>query len=218
MFKKVTKILIVSALSLTLLFSFSGCKTNGVTTKKEGDKNPVVTMVVKDYGTIKIELYPDMAPNTVNNFISLVNKNFYNNLKFHRIISGFVMQGGDPLGTGVGDPGYAIKGEFTSNNFKQNTLKHEKGVISMARGQSLDSGGSQFFIMLGDTSSLDTLYAAFGKVIEGIEVVEVIGKVPVKKQSAQSQTAETPTTDVVIQSVTVDTFGVVYPEPETIKK
>ncbi len=168
--------------------------------------NPIVTFNIDGFGTIKAELYPDIAPNTVNNFISLVNKGFYNGLIFHRIIPGFMIQGGDPNGTGMGGPGYSIKGEFTFNGFK-NELKHTAGVLSMARSMMPDSAGSQFFIMHEDAPHLDGQYASFGKVIEGMDVVNKIAVVPTDFQ-------DRPRTDVVITSVTVDTFGKEYNEPE----
>ena len=136
-------------------------------------KNPIVTIEMESGNTIKIELYPDVAKNTVDNFISLVKEGFYNGLIFHRVIENFMIQGGDPQGTGMGGPGYTIKGEFANNNFK-NDLKHERGVISMARSQHPDSAGSQFFIMHMNAPHLDGNYAAFGKVIEGVEVVDLI--------------------------------------------
>jgi peptidyl-prolyl cis-trans isomerase B (cyclophilin B) len=171
--------------------------------------NPIVTMEFKDFGTVKIELYPDVAPNTVNNFISLVNKGFYDGLTIHRIVPGFVIQGGDPLGNGTGNPGYVIKGEFTSNGFTNN-LKHTRGVISMARrAQPMDSAGSQFFIMLQNNDSLNGDYAAFGKVIEGMDVVDKIAAV----ERGENQR---PINPPVIKKATVETFGITYPEPEVI--
>lgn len=155
---------------------------------------------------IKVELYPEVAPNTVNNFISLVNKGFYNGVIFHRVIPGFMIQGGDPQGTGMGGPGYCIKGEFTNNGFTNN-LKHEKGVISMARTMEPDSAGSQFFIMVENASHLDREYAAFGKVTEGMGVVERIVNVP-------RDYGDKPQEDQLMKKVTVDTFGLDYPEPE----
>ena len=169
-------------------------------------QNPVVTITMEDGGVMKAELYPDMAPNTVNNFISLVKKGFYDGLIFHRVIAGFMIQGGDPEGTGMGGPGYSIKGEFRRNHFPQNTLRHTPGVLSMARSMSPNSAGSQFFIMHGDAPHLDGEYAAFGKVTEGMEVVDRI---------AQSETdySDRPREEQKIQSMTVETFGVDYPEP-----
>ncbi|WP_312573430.1 MULTISPECIES: peptidylprolyl isomerase [unclassified Clostridium] len=161
---------------------------------------------MEDGSKIKIELYPDVAPNTVRNFISLANSNFYDGLIFHRVIPDFMIQGGDPEGTGVGGPGYAIKGEFSSNDF-ENSLKHDRGVISMARAQDKNSAGSQFFIMHKDSPHLDGEYAAFGKVIEGIEVVDKIATVETVAQ-------DKPKEDVKMKKVTVDTFGVEYKEVE----
>ncbi|MBE6157369.1 MAG: peptidylprolyl isomerase [Firmicutes bacterium] len=138
-------------------------------------ENPVVALYIKNYGSVVIELYPDIAPNTVNNFISLVKEGYYDNNTFHRLVPGFVLQGGDPTGTGTGGPGYTIKGEFSSNGF-ENKLKHEKGIVSMARSQDNDSAGSQFFIMLDKADYLDGEYAAFGKVIDGMDIVEQIEK------------------------------------------
>ena len=169
-------------------------------------KNPIVTLKIKDLGSITIELYPDIAPNTVNNFISLVNKGFYDGLIFHRVISGFMIQGGCPLGTGTCDPGYSIKGEFALNGF-ENNLKHEPGVISMARAMHPDSAGSQFFIMHMASPHLDGSYAAFGKVTNGMDIVNSIAAVP-------TDFSDRPLSDQVIEKATVDTFGVEYPEPE----
>ncbi|MNX60757.1 putative peptidyl-prolyl cis-trans isomerase [compost metagenome] len=159
--------------------------------------------------TIKVELYPKVAPNTVNNFISLVKKGFYDGTIFHRVIPGFMIQGGDPEGTGAGGPGYNIKGEFTQNNF-QNDLKHTRGVISMARTKMPDTAGSQFFIMAADYPGLDGQYASFGKVTEGMDVVDEIVNQPRDANDA-------PNTKQVMKKVTVDTFGVDYKEPETLK-
>lgn len=171
-------------------------------------QNPIVTFTVTGRGTIKAELYPEAAPNTVNNFISLVNKGFYDGLIFHRIISGFMIQGGCPEGTGMGGPGYSIKGEFSQNGF-ENNLKHTPGVLSMARAMNPDSAGSQFFIMHAAAPHLDGAYAAFGKVIEGQEVVNAIAETP-------TDWSDRPMEEQRIESVTVDTFGVEYPEPETV--
>ena len=157
---------------------------------------------------MKAELYPEIAPNTVNNFISLINKGFYNGLTFHRVIKGFMLQGGDPEGTGMGGPDYSIKGEFTSNGFTNN-LKHTKGVLSMARTMMPDSAGSQFFLMHKTSPHLDGEYAAFGKVIEGLEVIDKIAEVP-------TDFSDKPLEDQVIESITVETFGVDYPEPEKV--
>ena len=167
--------------------------------------NPIVTIEMNNGKIIKAELYPEIAPNTVNNFISLINKGFYNGICFHRVIEGFMIQGGDPLGKGTGGPGYSIRGEFTSNGFK-NDLKHERGVLSMARSMMPNSAGSQFFIMHQTSPHLDGQYASFGKVIEGIEVVDEIAETKVDWY-------DKPMEDQVMKSVTVDTFGVTYPEP-----
>ncbi|WP_256758584.1 peptidylprolyl isomerase [Cohnella sp. WQ 127256] len=171
--------------------------------------NPIVTIEMDNGSIIKVELYPKVAPNTVNNFISLVKKGFYDGTIFHRIIPGFMIQGGDPEGTGMGDPGYSIAGEFTQNGF-ENNLKHTPGVLSMARAQSPDSAGSQFFLMVADSPHLDGAYAAFGKVTEGMDAVNEIVKLPRNK-------SDRPDTPPVMKKVTVDTRGVDAPEPEIIK-
>ncbi|MCD8090606.1 MAG: peptidylprolyl isomerase [Clostridiales bacterium] len=170
--------------------------------------NPVVTIETEYCGTIKLELYPEIAPNTVNNFLSLVNKGYYDGLTFHRIIKGFMIQGGCPLGNGTGGPGYTIKGEFSGNGFK-NTLKHTRGVISMARAMHPDSAGSQFFIMHENAPHLDGQYAAFGKVIEGLDVVDEIA-------SAATDFGDRPVMEMKMTKVTAETFGEKYPEPEKI--
>ncbi len=169
-------------------------------------QNPVVTIEMENGDVMKAELYPEVAPNTVNNFISLVNKGFYNGLIFHRVIPGFMIQGGDPNGMGIGGPGYAIKGEFRQNRFP-NDLRHERGVLSMARTMAPNSAGSQFFIMVEDAPHLDGSYAAFGKVIEGIEAADTI-------VSAKRDRSDKPLADQRMKTVTVETFGVEYPEPE----
>ena len=169
------------------------------------DKNPVVTIEMENGGIIKAELYPEYAPNTVNNFISLINKNFYDGVIFHRVIKGFMIQGGDPLGQGTGGPGYRIKGEFTHNGFSQNTLKHSRGVLSMAMMK--DSAGSQFFIMHQDSPHLDGEYAAFGKVTEGMEVVDAIA-------DTKTNYSDKPLEEQKMKKVTVETFGIEYPEVE----
>ncbi len=172
--------------------------------------NPIVSIKMENGDLIKVELYPEIAPNTVNNFISLVNKGFYNGLIFHRVIPGFMIQGGCPDGTGMGGPGYSIKGEFAQNGFK-NDLKHTRGVISMARAMHPDSAGSQFFIMHADAPHLDGGYAAFGKVIEGIEAVDRVA-------SVDTDWNDHPTLTQRMEAVTVDTFGVNYDEPKTVKE
>ncbi len=169
-------------------------------------QNPIVTITLATGNEIKVELYPDIAPNTVNNFISLVEKKYYNGLIFHRVIPGFMIQGGCPDGTGMGGPGYSIKGEFSHNGF-ENNLKHTEGVISMARSAMPNSAGSQFFIMHKTSPHLDGEYAAFGKVTEGMEYVNEIAETP-------TDYSDRPITEQVIKSMTVDTFGVEYPEPE----
>lgn len=169
-------------------------------------QNPIVTLELASGKTVKLELYPDVAPNTVNNFISLVKSGFYDGLIFHRVIKGFMIQGGCPEGSGMGGPGYGIKGEFKSNGFN-NTLKHTAGVISMARAQNPDSAGSQFFIMHEDSPHLDGQYAAFGRVIEGQDVVNEIAEV-------RTGWGDRPVDEQRIEHATVETFGVDYPAPE----
>lgn len=169
-------------------------------------QNPIVTITMENGDVIKAELYPEIAPTSVNNFISLINKGFYDGLIFHRVINGFMIQGGDPEGTGCGGPGYSIKGEFSQNGFK-NDLKHTAGVLSMARSMMPNSAGSQFFIMHKDSPHLDGSYAAFGKVIEGLENVNKIAE-------CRTDYSDRPIEAQVMKSVTVDTFGVDYPEPE----
>jgi len=169
-------------------------------------KNPLVTITMASGEEIKLELYPEKAPNTVKNFIYLINQDFYDGLIFHRVIKGFMIQGGDPDGNGTGGPGYSIKGEFAQNGFN-NDLKHDRGVISMARSMSPDSAGSQFFLMHQDSPHLDGQYAAFGKVTEGMDVVDEIANV-------QTAAQDRPVEDQVMESVTVETFGVEYDEPE----
>ena len=205
-----------------MLFALAGCgssqspqsssNTNGNTTNNESmdnansninteeqqvvalQENPIVTMKIKDYGDITLELYPEMAPNTVNNFVTLANDGFYDGLIFHRVISGFMIQGGDPQGTGIGGPDYSIPGEFAANGFTQNTLSHTKGILSMARTNNPDSAGSQFFIMSADGTYLDGQYAAFGKVTDGLDIVEEIQDVP-------TNSSDKPLEDIVIESV-----------------
>jgi peptidyl-prolyl cis-trans isomerase B (cyclophilin B) len=170
------------------------------------EKNPIVTIEMGNGDVMKAELYPEIAPNTVNNFISLIQKGYYDGIIFHRVINGFMIQGGDPQGTGVGGPGYSIKGEFSGNGFP-NDLKHTSGVLSMARTMMPDSAGSQFFIMHKTSPHLDGQYAAFGKVIEGLEIVDKI---------AQTATdyMDKPLEPQIMKKVTVETFGETYPEPE----
>jgi peptidyl-prolyl cis-trans isomerase B (cyclophilin B) len=171
-------------------------------------KLPVVTFEFENGDIIKAELYPETSPNTVRNFISLINKNFYNGLIFHRVIKGFMIQGGCPEGTGMGGPGYSIKGEFSSNGVK-NDLKHDEGVLSMARAMSPDSAGSQFFIMHKESPHLDGEYAAFGKIIDGMDVVDKIA-------DTKTDFRDKPVKDVRLKKVTVETFGETYLEPERV--
>ena len=170
--------------------------------------NPIATIEMESGGKIVLELYPEIAPQSVRNFISLASKGFYDGLIFHRVISGFMIQGGCPQGTGMGGPGYCIKGEFKLNGVKNN-LSHKRGVLSMARAQSPNSAGSQFFIMHQDAPHLDGQYAAFGKVISGMEIVDRIAATP-------TDFRDRPKTEQVMKTVTVDTFGVEYPEPKKL--
>lgn len=172
-------------------------------------KNPIVTITMENGGVMKAELYPEVAPNTVKNFIDLINRGFYDGLIFHRVIPGFMIQGGCPDGNGMGGPGYGIKGEFNRNGFK-NDLKHTRGVLSMARAGHPDSAGSQFFVMVADAPHLDGQYASFGKVIEGMEVADKI-------VMSKTDYSDRPYEDQVIKSMTVDTFGENYGEPEIIE-
>ena len=172
-------------------------------------KNPIVTMTTESGGVMNVELYPDIAPNTVDNFISLVQKGFYNGVVFHRVINGFMLQGGDPDGTGMGGPGYGIKGEFRGNGVK-NDLVHERGVISMARSSHPDSAGSQFFLMHRNSPHLDGQYAAFGKMIDGFEELDRIADLPKNRQ-------DRPLTEQKIVSMTVDLGDYVPKEPVKIK-
>ena len=171
-------------------------------------QNPIATIEMENGGIIKAELYPQVAPNSVNNFISLIQKGFYDGLIFHRVIPGFMIQGGCPDGTGMGGPGYSIKGEFAQNGFA-NDLKHDRGVLSMARAMHPNSAGSQFFIMVEQAPHLDGQYAAFGKVIEGMEVADEI-------VSAKRDWNDRPRVDQRMKKVTVETFGVEYPEPAKV--
>ena len=168
--------------------------------------NPIITITMQDGSVMKGELYPEIAPNTVNNFISLVKNGYYNGLIFHRVLPGFMIQGGCPDGTGMGGPGYCIKGEFSQNGFK-NDLKHTKGVLSMARTMAPNTAGSQFFIMHQTSPHLDGAYAAFGKITEGLDVIDAIANVPTNYM-------DKPMKDQVIKTMEIDTLGVDYPEPE----
>ncbi|WP_025716231.1 peptidylprolyl isomerase [Paenibacillus sp. 1-18] len=209
----------------TMLVLVAGCgtkatdveaasRTSSTTPAATKDKSkpvshPIVTIVMNDGKKIKLELYPEVAPNTVNNFISLVQEGAYNGTIFHRVIPGFMIQGGDPQGNGTGGPGYSIKGEFKSNGFN-NTLKHTRGVLSMARSADLDSAGSQFFIMVADADYLDGQYAAFGKVTSGMEVVDAI-------VNSKRDSNDKPIKPATMKKVTVDTLGKKYPAPVKVK-
>lgn len=235
---KTKNIIVIIAIILVLaLIAFLGYGYYQKFIKKV--QNPIVTMEIEGYGTIKIELYPDMAPNTVANFITLAQRGFYNGLTFHRTIPNFMIQGGDKQGNGKGSPylsdimenvekdsKYSIKGEFSANGYTKNALRHEEGVISMARSDysayglteaGYNSAGSQFFIMTKDTSSLNGLYAGFGRVIEGMDVVHAIENVEVVTRTSTEENADKPVNPPVIKSVTVETFGVNYGIPETLE-
>ena len=199
------KIVYVVCLMLLLVGGISGCQTKPdevrLSDVQAPEQLPLVTIKIKDYGTMEAELYPHIAPNTVNNFISLINQGFYNGLTIHRIEKGFVLQGGDPTGTGSGGPGYSIEGEFTTTGFL-NELKHTEGVLSMARTNQPNSAGSQFFIMLDDAPHLDGNYAAFGKVISGMDIAHQIEEAGLNHGS------------ITIEEMSVETYGVDYQEPE----
>lgn len=203
--KGLKKYLPISAILLATAGLMIGCSS-----KEDTTNHPIATINIKDYGTVIAELYPEQAPNTVNNFIELSEKGFYNNLTFHRVIDDFVIQGGDPSGDGTGGPGYSIKGEFASNGFNDNTISHTDGVLSMARSMDNDSAGSQFFIVTGDAKYLDGQYAGFGKVVEGMDIVEQIEKL-------ETDTSDKPTKDVVIDSITIDSNGYKAKKVEKIK-
>lgn len=209
---KVLKNLIMIIMVSSSMLMIGGCSKKIEITNKPLDppkELPIATINIKGYGTIKAELYPHLAPNTVNNFIELANNEFYNGLIIHRVVKDFVIQGGDPEGSGIGGPGYSIKGEFEENGFR-NDLKHEKGVLSMARSQQPDSAGSQFFIVTKDSPNLDKKYAAFGKVISGIEIVDDINSVEVDKKDKPKEKIE-------IESISVDTRGIEYNKSEKTK-
>ena len=244
---------IITIIVLILILALIGGVVYGYYQKATMEvKNPIVTMEVKDFGTIKLELYPEMAPEAVSNFIALAQNGFYDGLKFHRVVNEFMIQGGDSNGDGTGSPklsdlgievsededrDYCIKGEFLANKYNKNTLKHEEGVISMARAdytqnyssslttESYNSAGSQFFIMTADNTSLDGFYAPFGKVIEGMDIVHNIEKVETKIIETEDMTDEekeaaeksTPVNDIIISKVTVETFGSDYGLPETLE-
>ena len=199
------KIVYVVCLMLLLVGGISGCQTKPdevrLSDVQAPEQLPLVTIKIKDYGTMEAELYPHIAPNTVNNFISLINQGFYNGLTIHRIEKGFVLQGGDPTGTGSGGPGYSIEGEFITNGFL-NERKHTEGGLSMARTNQPNSAGSQFFIMLDDAPHLDGNYAAFGKVISGMDIAHQIEEAGLNHGS------------ITIEEMSVETYGVDYQEPE----
>ena len=196
----------VSTLTILLIAILVGSKA--VYAEDMEKKNPIVTLEISELGDIEIELYPDVAPNTVRNFISLVEEGYYDSIIFHRVIPGFMVQGGDPTGTGTGGPGYAIKGEFLQNGFP-NQLKHDRGVISMARTSAPNSAGSQFFIMVEKSPHLDGAYAGFGQVVKGMEIVDLIVQ-------AERNSMDKPLDDQKITKATVETFGVEYPEPQKL--
>ena len=218
--RKYIKLSIVMLISILLLTGCEDKKDLGINFNIQGNEsnefnydtqNPTVAMKIKGYGAIVIELYPDIAPNTVNNFISLVRSGFYDNNTFHRLDPGFVLQGGDPTGTGSGGPGYHIQGEFSANNFK-NELKHTKGIVSMARSSQPNSAGSQFFIMLGTRESLDGNYAAFGKVIAGMENIDRLEEK--EKNNIANKTSGKLKENLTLVKALVNTKGKDYPEPE----
>ncbi|WP_195999803.1 peptidylprolyl isomerase [Clostridium sp. 1001271B_151109_B4] len=201
-----------------------GCASNNTLSKEENKSDetwnqkveapeelPTATIKIKDYGTVVAELYPDKAPNTVNNFISLANSGFYDGLTFYRIIKGFMIQGGCPEGNGTGGPGYSIKGEFTKNGYEYNDLAHTEGVLSMARANDPDSAGSQFFIMADEATHLNGQYAAFGKVTEGLDIINTIN-------SVKTDSNDKPLTDVIIEEIRVDTKGIEYSKPVKIEE
>ena len=217
-------------LALVMLISFCACDNSGAQSEAESSaeastdpifsiegnettlnydtKNPVAAISIKNYGTVVVELYPDVAPNTVNNFISLIKKGFYDNNTMHRCVSGFVLQGGDPTGTGRGGPGYSIKGEFSGNGFFKNKIAHDRGVLSMARSMHPNSAGSQFFIMVADAPHLDGQYAAFGKITDNAQAAVDISRVN------RDMFTDKPKKPQTIKSIRVDTQGVEYPVPE----
>lgn len=210
------KIKTLIAISFFVLISLTGCSQTKKQPKPDPssevqdfskDTNPIVTIEMEDGGIIKLELYPDIAPNTVNNFIKLVEDSFYDGLLFHRVIPGFMIQGGDPKGTGTGGPGYTIKGEFSQNNF-DNPISHKRGIISMARSKGNDTAGSQFFIVTTDAPHLDGSYAAFGNVVEGMDTVDRIVNVDTNQDNRPVDGKEQ-----VMKRVTVDTKGKTYTNP-----
>ncbi len=205
MTRKRKNIILASLLSGAM--AFVGCSKSDINdeVRTPPKELPIATITIKDYGTVEAELYPHIAPNTVNNFISLSNGGFYDSLTFHRVIKDFMIQGGDPRGDGTGGCDYSIKGEFTNNKFK-NDLKHTEGVLSMARSRDKDSAGSQFFIMTKDSPHLDGEYASFGKVISGLDIIHEI-------ENTKTDSSDKPISPIVIESIKVDTKGVKYDEP-----
>lgn len=201
--KRMYKYFVVSLVLISTIGFLIGCSKNE-------QQYPIAKIKVKDYGTITAELYPDYAPNTVNNFIELSKKGFYNNLTFHRVVKDFVIQGGDPDGIGTGGPGYSIKGEFSNNGFTQNSLSHTEGVLSMARSMDNDSAGSQFFIVSGEATYLDGEYAGFGKVIDGMDIVDKI-------ENIDTDDNDKPKTDIVIESISIEDNGYKFNNVEKIK-
>lgn len=193
---------LVLVLILALIFTKGGSKNE--------NQNPIAEIKIKDYGTITAELYPNYAPNTVNNFIELSKKGFYDNLIFHRVIKDFVIQGGDPNGTGTGGPGYSIKGEFSNNGYTKNSLSHTEGVLSMARSLDNDSAGSQFFIVSGEATYLDGEYAGFGKVIEGMDIVNKI-------ENVTTDSNDKPERDIIIESISIKDNGYKFDDVEKVK-
>ena len=220
------KKILLTLITIVTLFSLTGCGVeedllgisydidgNEATLDQYDTENPVIAMYIENYGSIVMELYPDVAPNTVNNFISLVKSGFYDDNTFHRLVNDFVLQGGDPNGNGTGGPGYTIKGEFSENGF-ENDLKHERWVVSMARSQDYDSAGSQFFIMLGDAENLDGEYAAFGRVIDGKDNINRI----VRNEGISDPNSGKLTHNLTINKAIVDLKGKEYPEVEKIEE
>ncbi len=217
---------ILSIVLISIILLCSGCNTqnkenllginfnttgNEISLDNYDTENPLVAMEIEGYGAIVVELYPKIAPNTVNNFISLVKSGFYDNNSFHRLVPGFVLQGGDPDGNGTGGPGYSIRGEFTNNRFT-NTLKHTKGIVSMARSSDYDSAGSQFFIMLDTATNLDNNYAAFGKVIDGMDIIDKIAANETVSDTSSGKLKK----NLTIKKALVDTKGKEYAEPVKI--
>lgn len=201
--KQINKYIIASFILITTVVFSIGCSKND-------NKNPIAKINIKGYGTITAELYPEYAPNTVNNFVELSKKGFYDNLTFHRVVKDFVIQGGDPDGTGTGGPGYSIKGEFSNNGYKENSLSHTEGVLSMARSVENDSAGSQFFIVSGEATYLDGEYAGFGKVIEGMDIINDV-------ENVDTDDNDKPKKDIIIESITIEDNGYKFNKVDKIK-